>query len=198
MSIEEINKTANDIQKRLMDREAQEYLAAREHRILVWGDYKPEEKKEQLIKIRDALREEGYPAFLQEDLKGNVEITDRDCSKLLVNGGINIIVKVDGDRIGSGVESELIMCNPELQLRTIFLTNQPFEIICDIKNPHMYYPIYETYTTNEELIIKAIGMVRKETYRRVRVSQNMHRVINRNSNNSNNENEGDKHEQSIL
>src|SRR3989338_9038109 len=102
-SVLEIFSEVEKIQKLLKEREKQLYVNSRLFKILVWGDYG--DKKSLLEKVVTALRGECYMAFLQDELKGDIQMTDHDCSVALSKGMVDMILFIDGRSIGTGVEA---------------------------------------------------------------------------------------------
>ncbi len=45
------------------------------------------------------------------------------------------------------------------------MTNKNFAEIVDISNPYVYYPIFEIFSSEDELKNKAVALVKKEACR---------------------------------
>ena len=164
---EDFTKEALNIRQHLANFETELSLKAKAHKILILGDYG--KNLPMLEQIRIKLTDGGYPAFLLKDIKNGIDVTDYDAAVLLTQN-CDLILLLDGNSIGTGVECGLIMKSKELQEKTLFLTSQSFDALCDTANPYFYYPIYEYHNNmSEDIISKSIGMVKRETYRRAKI-----------------------------
>ncbi len=172
IDIKSIDEHAVDIYQKLKESQKRREIIAKSHKILICGDYG--DNLSVLEKIRDTLRDEGYITFLAKDLKKDLEIPDYEHTLLLMKDS-DIILFVDGQNIGTGIDSGLIIADGEFQTKTIFLTNKKFEDIINLANPYIYYPMYEFWQSNKELIHKSVALVKKEAHRLAKIYIDRHK-----------------------
>ena len=164
---EDFTAEALAIREHLKSFENQISIRATGHKILILGDYGY--NLSLLETLKSNIIGGGYSAFLVKDLKQGIAVSDFDAASILT-GHCDLILLIDGESIGTGVECSLIMNSKELQEKTLFLTSKNFDAMCDIRNPYFYYPIYDYHdTTQTDIINKALGMVKRESYRRAKI-----------------------------
>ncbi len=171
--LKKIDEHAVEIFQKLRDLQKRRDAIAKSHRILVCGDYG--ENIEILEEIKTKLINNGHPAFLAKDFKpSDMTMPSYDHTLSLMND-FDIIILVDGDCIGTGIDCGLIIGNGTFQTKTILLTNKNFEDMINLSKSYIYYPMYEFWTTREDLIYKAVGLAKKESYRLAKIYIDLHK-----------------------
>lgn len=167
IDMKSINEHSVEIYQKLREFQNRRELIAKNHRILICGDYGT--NLPVLETIRNRLQNDGYPAFLAKDLKKDLQMPDYDHTLMLMKD-FDIILLVDGIKIGTGIDSGLIIAEGNtFQTKTIFLTNKKFHDIVNLSNPYIYYPMYEFWETHDDLIFKATELAKKESHRLAKI-----------------------------